>query len=933
MRIKLTLIFLFIVIGSLNAQNEFVDVNMQYESNKTGVFIDSVAYTNLHTIFYIRITPKAGELITFSGAFTSYTWNLVNVNNRLQVSNLQLIQNLRKNGLLIAGKEQINPAEQYYEEADAEVYTAECVYAKLPFDVRQVHILQGMMYNESNLIIKNISIQSKYGNIENQPELQDINELSDSIINETPLAQAEAMLELALDYQQQNKLTKSLEAINEAFSKIDSSANSELYSTLLLNKGNIEFYQGNWKLALSSYQKSLSIEKNKQNSSNLPILYNNIASVYDSKLMFDEALYNYQKALNIYKNQNKEEEQAQLNYNIGNLYYSTEDFDSALKFYNHALNLEDRLNNEEEKLLTYNNIGVIYYEKERWSDALQNYFRSLELARKHGYMKEQAITLNNIGNVKFDEKDYNQAVNYYNQSKELSLELKYLKGMAIALHNQANAYLKMGKIDTAKLLLSQSLQISQELDLNEVLFNNYRSLAEIFASADDCAKSLEYYKKYSELRFSVSEEKTRQISILHQKYKYKTQNLEDDYGLRMKSVLAKKAQVSRKLSRMVGRLKAERVISKYHKEKQKQEIDILNQENTISELKIREREQDLEKRNWQIAGLGSALLLGIVLVFLLIRLNKQSKRTNKLLAEHNSELAKQKEEIEKQRNRIEVHRNEIARQKESMTSSIVYARRIQQAVLPPTGYFNEFLPENFVFYRPRDIVSGDFYWISQQEQKIVIVAGDCTGHGVPGAFMSMLGISYLNRIVGEEPVSKASIILEKLRSLVISSLHQTGKMDEAKDGMDISLLVIDMENKTIDYAGAYNPLYLISNRDDYQSDIKIENNGLVLHEWKADKMPIGIHSGKVHEFTNNAIPYNEGDTLYLFSDGFVDQFGGESGRKYLSKRLKNFLLSINQQKMHEQQISVQNEFETWRGTREQIDDVIVIGFSLGIVPK
>ncbi|MCF6184899.1 MAG: SpoIIE family protein phosphatase, partial [Bacteroidales bacterium] len=214
---------------------------------------------------------------------------------------------------------------------------------------------------------------------------------------------------------------------------------------------------------------------------------------------------------------------------------------------------------------------------------------------------------------------------------------------------------------------------------------------------------------------------------------------------------------------------------------------------------------------------------------------------------------------------VEKAKDKIEKQQKNIMDSIHYAGRIQEAVLPPDEFLNRILGEHFVLFRPRDIVSGDFYWATQRGDKTVIVAADCTGHGVPGAFMSMLGISFLNEIVNKEEILQANIILNRLRENVKKSLRQTGKENEAKDGMDIALCIIDKKEMKIQYAGAYNPLLIIRNEE--------------ISRIKADRMPIGIYLREKESFTNNIIDIHKGDLLYIFSDGYVDQFGGETDSK------------------------------------------------------
>ncbi|MDA3954033.1 MAG: SpoIIE family protein phosphatase [Bacteroidales bacterium] len=293
-----------------------------------------------------------------------------------------------------------------------------------------------------------------------------------------------------------------------------------------------------------------------------------------------------------------------------------------------------------------------------------------------------------------------------------------------------------------------------------------------------------------------------------------------------------------------------------------------------------------------------AILVVIAIVKIYTRRLEQEKiRLEQIVKERTEEVVKQKDEI--------------ADKNRSITDSIAYACRIQTAILPSKEFAEEILPEHFILFRPRDIVSGDFYWMTKKGNNIVIIAADCTGHGVPGAFMSMLGVSFLNEIVNRHEVNLASDILNSLRKDIKKTLGQEGKEGEAKDGMDIALCIIDLEKMKMQYAGAYNPLYLFRNNE--------------LIEVKADRMPIGIYVKEKESFTNNVIDLHKGDVFYISSDGYQDQFGGEDGQKFKTKNYKQFLLEIHQKPMAEQREILDKRIDEWRGDWEQIDDIIIVG--------
>lgn len=254
---------------------------------------------------------------------------------------------------------------------------------------------------------------------------------------------------------------------------------------------------------------------------------------------------------------------------------------------------------------------------------------------------------------------------------------------------------------------------------------------------------------------------------------------------------------------------------------------------------------------------------------------------------------------------------------EDLLSSIHYARLIQEAILPSESRFRSALPESFVFHRPRDIVSGDFYWLMEHEGKILVAAVDCTGHGVPGAFMSIIGNNALNAAVREEGLTTPSLILDSLNRNVSSTLkHQGGTIEMGiKDGMDIALVCIDLKNKQLQYAGAYNPLYVIRDGN--------------LIETKGDKFPIGLaQMDDLRLFTNHTLELKEGDTIYIFSDGYADQFGGEHGKKFKYDNFRTLLFDIHELSPRRQLKTIERTFDDWKGDLVQLDDTLVIGMRL-----
>ena len=321
-------------------------------------------------------------------------------------------------------------------------------------------------------------------------------------------------------------------------------------------------------------------------------------------------------------------------------------------------------------------------------------------------------------------------------------------------------------------------------------------------------------------------------------------------------------------------------------------------------------------------------------------LNEQNEITKIISIRSDISSLKEKEaEILQQKKLIEQRSKELQEVYDLVNNSINYAKRIQQSILPDSKILNKSFNDNFVFFKPKDKVSGDFYWWAKTEEQTIVTVSDCTGHGVPGAFMSLLGISYLREIVQKEYISHPGVILRKLRKEIIKALKQKGEMGEQKDGMDMALISINNKTNVLQFAGANNPLYVITNKklpitNKSENTIRLLNNSDLgvkslkyFYEIKPDKMPIGIYE-KMDDFTNHEIPLQKGDKLYLFSDGFADQFGGPKDKKFKYKSFKKLILEHSELPMDIQKESLFKACKDWKNNVEQVDDITVVGIEI-----
>ncbi len=296
--------------------------------------------------------------------------------------------------------------------------------------------------------------------------------------------------------------------------------------------------------------------------------------------------------------------------------------------------------------------------------------------------------------------------------------------------------------------------------------------------------------------------------------------------------------------------------------------------------------------------------LGHALLVMKDELAESERVLEQKVVERTQEVVRQKEEIEHQSERLEVLYKDI-------TASIRYAKRLQDSILPQHEYIKSLLPESFVLFKPKDIVSGDFYWVQDAKDKVLFSAVDCTGHGVPGAFMSLIGANALTRIVGENGVEKPSVILDELNRLSSEALNKSTEGNEVRDGMDAAICSFDKKTNKLEYSGANNPLYLIRNNEVVQI--------------KPDKFAIASFAPNSKNYTNHEVQIEKGDVIYLFSDGYADQFGGERGKKFMYKRFRSLLLEIKDKSPIEQKSILNATIEDWRGVHEQVDDILIIG--------
>lgn len=629
--------------------------------------------------------------------------------------------------------------------------------------------------------------------------------------------------------------------------------------------GNTYQLMGQYEQALTKYKQAMSINKALDNKHEIARTLTNLGSVYRLYGNYELAINQHLEALGIYEGIQNNEGIAWSSLNIARLFKMMKNYQKSLEYVNKSLDIYQKIENEQGistgVTLCLKEKGSIYYEMGRLDKAIEYSLQVLEINKGHGNERGVANTYVSLGRIYYDNKDFVKAIDYFKKANYIKDTLKDETEKASILRYLGKIYLKQGNIPTAQKYLKQSLIFAEKQNLKEDIKESYLGLSELYEKMNDPKNALKYYKNYTKLKESLDNQKINELELQYE-FDKKQRFLEFEQRQR-------EAEQKAKL--------------------QKQKIF-----------------------TWvSVAG----LLFMMVIAYLIFMSYRRKKKTNILLTKQKQEIQEQKDEIEAQRDFVTKQRDQIAQQNTIITDSIAYAKRIQTALFPQPKYMEKILNEHFIFMNPKNIVSGDFYWTTEKDNKLIVAVSDCTGHGVPGAFMSMLGIAFLSEIVSNCRNLNPGEILDQLRESIIESLHQEYGIRGSKDGMDMALCIIDKDSLEMKYAGAYNSVYIIRNGE--------------LNELKADKMPIGIHAVKVEKgFETKTFNLEKGDMLYLFSDGYVDQFGGKEGQKFKQKAFKELVLSIADQEMDAQKLQLEQTMNKWRGDYSQLDDMMIMGIRI-----
>jgi tetratricopeptide (TPR) repeat protein len=577
--------------------------------------------------------------------------------------------------------------------------------------------------------------------------------------------------------------------------------------------------------------------------------------------IYDKALKSYHKALEYFEDEGARNDVAKVENGIGEIYEALRMYDDALSYYNRSLEIKKSYGDSLTIANTWINIGKIYYYRRKYEKSLSYFDDAIRIFEKEinypnlpDAYSGKGLALTQLGKLKM-------AGVFAKKAKESARNNKNIKGEILAIQLLSKIEKRKRNYQSAIDLLNKAAALSRQIKSMEIEIRVLEDLKEVYQEKGDYKKAFFVQNDLQAVKEMVFGEKTS-YKINELQEKYKTEQIEKENEL----------------------------------------------------LKARKREQDAisNKEHIQKIWAVSIAILAVLVFVLGLIFNK--RRLKERYQAHN-DLIFQNKLVEDRNRLIEIQKNALESKNKDITDSILYARRLQNAILPRKEYISQYLNEYFVLHKPKDIVSGDFYWYHNYDETEVLLSIDCTGHGVPGAFMSMFAFNIINHVINDQRVVQPSIALNMINAKLNSYLQFSQNSLQPRDGMDLSMIVHFKDKNEVHFSGAMRPIYIVRNGD--------------LLEYKGTKSSIGSNSfARKVEFENVVIPIEKGDIIYQFTDGYPDQFGGEKNKKLRTKPFKRLLMKYAHLPLDEQKEELEKYFEEWRGVQEQVDDILILAYKI-----
>jgi serine phosphatase RsbU (regulator of sigma subunit) len=616
--------------------------------------------------------------------------------------------------------------------------------------------------------------------------------------------------------------------------------------------------KGEYDHAFDHYAKLNEIATKQKDTSYMIDALGGFANIYRYKGDYVNSLSNYLTAVQMAESSGDLDQESGLLTNMALVYDYQDDTAGELKAYQRAYDINVQLHDSSDMILGNNNLAIFYYEHGQKARAAKCYNFSLQLIAKLGDeragLKYVAQTYENIAMMAYDSANYKKAESLYNKALDYWLKTKQKKGISMAYGELASVEIAQENWNAAKDLLLKELDLCMEIGYNQGEMEANQNLANVMYQLGDYKKAYDYQARYIQLNQSItSDTKSAQLAEMQTKYESK------------------------------------------QKEKELKERD----------EQIARNNEDAALKSKILYSLAGVAILFLALVIFGWRQFVQKKRAFEKLQGKNEEMQEMNSQISEQKAIIDGKNKDI-------TDSIQYAKRIQQAILPHEQDVNTLLKESFIFYKPKDIISGDIYWVHEHGDQVFLAVIDCTGHGVPGALMSIIAQNALRAAFTGNETPTTAAVLSAVSKTIRETFSSHAQNEQINDGMDVGLYSIDRKKMMVGFSGANIPLILVRKKN--------------VTEIKADKRLIeGNLSRAEVPFTQHNFPIEKGDMLYLYSDGYSDQFGGAFEKRFTNKELKLFLSSIQNWSMPEQKEALEKTFLQWKGDLEQIDDILMIG--------
>lgn len=744
---------------------------------------------------------------------------------------------------------------------------------------------------------------------------------------------------LGMIYRDMNRYDSAIVSHNQALKMQQAMGNRDAVAACYKNIGNVYMQMAKYEDALNFFELSMKERAMEDDKKSIALLCNNISAAYVGLQKYSEALSYLTRAVNIQDEIGDKAGEAYTLNGIGNFYFRLKVYDKAQEYYTRSLEIRKKLGDKNDIAASQFNIATVHRDLENYREALKYYDLALKLREKTNNREGQALIYNAIGGAYKNQKMYDKAIENYEKALDINLKIGTPKSIA-------SSYERLGMLCRDSLLVSKSSKLYNQATLfyskavevykgigdsvNVARMYNFwgnmeKDLGNVVAANNDYDLSRKFYGK-SKLGLAYvtfnkgklcqetknadaeklliealnlaeqCEEKTliRDVTFTLYQLKKQQKNLEQSLRYYEDYVEVKEELEADKNKERIAQMEFE------------SDIKILENQNENQELKLRE----VEMKHSQIRNLIILLIIILLVIsgfaFLLYRQFNQKKKAYGLLAQKQYEVESAYSDIKTVNDVLEKKNNQIL-------DSLTYAKRLQKAILPTNEELAEVFPQNFIFYMPKEIVSGDFYWLSKMKQYTYFAVVDCTGHGVPGACMSMVGNTLLNNIINEKQIASPAEILKMLDAEIVKTLRQHEGEDSQEDGLAISLIRYDKKNSEIVFAGAGQTIMVVSDGDIQTVPSSLFSiGGAALKE----------SNETINEIT---IPVKKGTLVYLYSDGYLDQFSSEKNERFSSSRFEDMISEMQSMDMSEQYINLLRRLDAWKGTEKQLDDILVVG--------